>query len=156
MSVRLNLSYVCVKSALSAIFVQMCRKGVWFCISILFTIRQNWKTFIWNYVRWTLWRSPSNLAAVCRTQSQFEDITLGRKFLRCKITRCSKQYLFFSFENHFTVCSYSQAVPPSHQNIAFQSRTFQSLCKNKIQDRKIYPSSSLYTQYIFLIYLSFI
>jgi hypothetical protein len=68
------------------------------------------------------------LTSVPRTQIQFEDITLGRKFLRSEITRCSKRYLFFSFENHFTVCIYFRAVPSPHQRVAFHGSKRKVFC----------------------------
>jgi hypothetical protein len=154
--VRLSLSHVCVKTVLSAIFVWERWKGVWFYISVLFTIPQNWKTFVWNCISWTLWRPLINLlTSVPTTEIQFEDITLGRKFLTSEITRCSKRYLFFSFENHFTVCIYFQVVPSPHQRIAFHGSKRKVFCpcvRIKFQSESSHSLFCAYAKYIICFY----
>jgi len=62
--------------------------------------------------------TPS-VAADSASRIQFEVITLGREDVWSKIKRYSKEYLFSSFENSYTVCIHSPVAVLPHQNMAY-------------------------------------
>ena len=61
-------------------------------------------------------------AAVSASRIQFEVITLGREDVWTKIARYSKEYLFSSFENSYSVCIRSPVAVLPHQNRAYVLR----------------------------------